>query len=296
MAMVEVDLHLHTTCSDGRLTPAALVRLCAERGLKVISITDHDSTDGLPEAISAAEQYPQLTIIPGIELGSDHPGSEVHILGYYVDRFSSQFQHTIRKFREGRRERARVMVEKLSEFGVTVSWERVVELSGDGAIGRPHIAQAMVEAGYVTYPKEAFDKYLGKAGLAYAERPNLSPAEAVRLLVSNGALPVMAHPTYAVPEGAENAVASLRETLTSLKSAGLVGVEVYYKDYTPAQVEQLLALAQELGLVPCGGSDYHSSGNPDEPEPGAVGPPMSTVEALAGLMRSAGADEGSRQL
>lgn len=278
--MALVDLHLHTTFSDGTLTPTQVVQLCAQRGLRVISISDHDSTEGLPEALDAARAFPQLTLIPGVELSTDIPGSEVHVLGYFVNCEDPDFLGLLSRFREGRQERARKMVEKLDELGVKVSWERVRELSGGGAIGRPHIAQAMVEAGYVQYPRDAFEKYLGRNGLAYAERVKLTPAEAIRILLDNGAVPVMAHPTYSASKSDRDAVASLRNILTELKGAGLVGMEVYYGDYSPQQVSYLAELADELGLVPCGGSDYHASGNPGEPEPGSAGPPMETVEAL----------------
>lgn len=284
--MAQVDLHLHTTHSDGTLSPSQLVRLCAERGLKVISISDHDSTEGIPEALETVREYPDVTLIPGVELSTDVPGSEIHILGYFVDPLDEELQATLRGFREGRQERARKMVDTLREQGVVVSWQRVKELSAGGSIGRPHIAQALVEAGYVRYPREAFDKYLGRGGTAYTGRVKLTPADAVRILVDAGALPVMAHPTYSVSKSDRDEVASIRQTLVGLKEAGLVGMEVYYSDYTPEQVRWLAGLADELGLVPCGGSDYHASGNPDEPEPGSVGPPMSTVEALTALRSS----------
>lgn len=283
--MTEVDLHLHTTFSDGRLTPTELVRLCAQRGLKVIAISDHDTTNGLAEAFEAARDFPQLTIIPAIELSTDVPGSEIHVLGYFVDYENAEFQATLQRFREGREDRGRKMVEKLNELGVHISWERVQQISGGGAIGRPHIAQAMVEAGYVQYPKDAFDHYIGRNGVAYVERIKLTPQEAVQLLVANGALPVMAHPSYSVVKSDRDEVATLKEILQGLKRAGLVGMEVYYGDYTPDQVKRLAGLAQVLDLVPCGGSDYHASGNPGEPEPGTVGPPMKTVEALKALKR-----------
>ncbi|MCI0440512.1 MAG: PHP domain-containing protein [Chloroflexi bacterium] len=281
--MIEVDLHLHTTFSDGRLTPTQLVRLCAERGLKVICVSDHDSTEGIREALEAAREFPQLTLIPGIELSTDVPGSEIHMLGYFVDYEDAGFQRILTGFREGREDRARGMVERLREVGVEVSWERVVELSGGGAIGRPHIAQAMVEAGYVQYPREAFDRYLGRNGVAYVERVKLTPPEAIEILLDNGALPVMAHPTYSASKSDRDEVSQLRETLAGLKAAGLVGMEVYYGDYTPQQVEYLKRLADEFELIPCGGSDYHASGNPGEPQPGTVGPPMATYEALKRL-------------
>ena len=281
--MIEADLHLHTTHSDGTLTPSQLVRKCGAAGLRVIAITDHDSTEGVAEAQQAALAFPGLRVIPGIELSTDVPGSEIHVLGYYVDVDDAGLQQTLEKFRRGREERGLLMVERLAELGLPVSWERVRELSDGGAIGRPHIAQAMVEAGYVRYPKDAFDEYLGRNGAAYVERPKLTPADAVRILRDNGALPVMAHPTYSVSKTGMGEVEALEETLSGLKRAGLVGMEVYYKDYSPEQVARLKGIADRLGLIPCGGSDYHASGNPGEPEPGDVGPPMQSVEALAEL-------------
>jgi predicted metal-dependent phosphoesterase TrpH len=278
--MSEVDLHLHTTCSDGTLTPAQLVRLCAERGLKTIAVSDHDSTDGLPDALEAARAFPGLTVIPGVELSTDVPGAEVHLLGYFVDYEDAALQRTLEGLRTGREARARGMVERLNEMGLEVLWERVSELSAGGAIGRPHIAQAMVDAGHVRYPREAFDRYIGRNGSAYVERSKLTPVEAIRILTDNGAVPVIAHPTYITSEAGRDGEVKLKATLEELCAAGLVGMEVYYGDYTPDQVAYLAGLAEELGLVPCGGSDYHASGNPNEPEPGTVGPPMETVLAL----------------
>ena len=276
--MAQVDLHLHTNYSDGTLSPSELVGLCAQRGLRVIALTDHDSTEGVREAMEAAWAFPALELIPGIELSTDVPGSEIHVLGYFVDREDASFQRALARLREGREDRARGIVEKLSSVGVEVSWERVKELSGGGAIGRPHIAQALVEAGYVEYPREAFDKYLGRNGPAYVGRVKLTPNEAVEMLVANGALPVLAHPTF-FTEDAEK----LKATLVDLKRSGLVGMEVHYGGYTSEQVDELAGVAAELGIVPCGGSDYHASGNPGEPEPGTAGPPMDTVDALREL-------------
>ena len=172
---IEVDLHLHTTHSDGTLTPTEIVDLCAERGLRVISVSDHDTTNGLPEAMRAAERHPNLTIIPGIELSTDVPGGEIHILGYFVDHYDESLQRILEEFREGRLNRGLRMVRNLNDMGVGISWERVQEIAGDASIGRPHIAQALVEGGYVRYSKDAFDKYIGRNGPAYAERPKLTP-------------------------------------------------------------------------------------------------------------------------
>ena len=279
----EVDLHLHTTFSDGTLTPTEMVELCVQRGLKVICISDHDTTDGLAETFEAASRYPGLTVIPGMELSTDVPDGEVHVLGYFLDVEDAALQRVLRRFRQGREGRAEKMVGKLNQLGLDISWDRVREIAGEGAIGRPHIAQALVEAGYVQYPKDAFDKYISRSGPAYVERMKFTPEEAIRLIRDHGALPVMAHPTYSASKSDRDGVSSLRHVLAELKLAGLVGMEVYYGDYTPEQVDELAALAKEFDLIPCGGSDYHASGNPGEPEPGSVGPPISTVEALQAL-------------
>ena len=278
--MVDVDLHLHTTRSDGTLSPTELVRLCGERGLKVIAVTDHDSSEGISEAQAAAEEIEGLSLISGVELSCDVPGTEVHLLGYFVDHEEPEFQSTLLRLREGREDRSRKMVEKLNGMGVNISWERVRQLSQGGAIGRPHIAQAMVEGGYVEYPRDAFTEYLGRNGTAYVERVRLTPVEAVETLASHGAPPVMAHPTYFMDGSGRDEVKKLRRTLLELKEAGLVGMEVYYGQYTPDQVQMLAKMAKDIRLIPCGGSDYHAAGNPGEPEPGSAGPPMESVDAL----------------
>ena len=271
--MAQVDLHLHTTCSDGRLTPTQLVELIAGRGLSVVSITDHDSTEGLAEALEASRSFPQLSIIPGVELSADIPGNEVHVLGYFLRYSDPAFQKTLKGFRDGRVDRAREMVDKLAALGLPVEWERVVELA-QGSVGRPHIAQAMVEKGYIAYPQDAFVHYLGRNGLAYAERDKLSPAGAVSLIIEAGGLPVLAHPRE---------VDNVQSVLPEMKEAGLVGIEVYYETYTPPEVEAFAAMADREGLIPCGGSDYHALGTPGEVEPGTVGPPLETVERLYAL-------------
>ena len=284
--MAEVDLHLPTNYSDGRLTPTQMVDLCANNGLRVISISDHDSTEGISEAIKAANKHPQLSVIPGIELSTDVPRSEIHILGYYVNYQDSALQTILQEFREGREKRVREMVDKLNDLDIHISWDRVRELSGGGALGRPHIAQAMVEAGYIEYPRDAFDKYIGRNGPAYAVRSKMTPVDAVRILVDNGALPVLAHPTYTIPTFDKDNVNSLKETLRHLKIEGLVGMEVYYGNYRLDQVKCLKSIADEIDLIPCGGSDYHASGNPGESNPGSVGPSMNSIYALENLKSS----------
>ena len=276
--MADVDLHLHTTASDGRLTPASLVALAADQALKVIAITDHDSTDGLEEAYEEAGGHDQLQLIPGIELGTDMPGAGIHVLGYYIQYKDSGVQGVLEKFRLGRVHRARGMVEKLHALGIEIEWERVQEIAGDGSVGRPHIALAMVEKGYISHPKDAFTTYLGRLGSAYVEREKLTPREAVLLIRSWGGAAVLAHPAY-IEQG-------LDEILEDLKSAGLVGMEVYYAQYSEETINELADLANRHNLLPCGGSDYHALGNPVEPLPGAKGPTMDVVGQLERLASS----------
>ena len=266
-----VDLHLHTTASDGRLSPTELVRLVAEQGLQQVSISDHDTTEALEEAFQAALEFPELRIIPGIELSTDIPGDEIHILGYFIQYQDKEFQQILEGFRRGRVDRAREMVEKLATLGVQLEWERVQEIAGDGSVGRPHIALAMVEKGYCKEPKDAFPEYLGRNGLAYAERSKMSPEEAVEMLLKVGGVPVLAHPAY---------MSDLESKLPELKAAGMIGMEVYYSKFDPDTIKHLQDLASQYDLIPSGGSDYHALGNSDEPLPGSMGPPVSSVQRL----------------
>lgn len=267
-----IDLHLHTVASDGRLTPTELVNLAARQGLKTIAVSDHDTTDGLEEAFAAARQHPQLRIIPGIELSADVPGTEVHVLGYFFDPDNAALQAELRRFRAGRIDRAKTMVEKLANLGIHLEWERVQAIAGDGAVGRPHLALAMVEAGYCDEPKDAFPEYLGRNGLAYVERSKFTPEEAVQLIRQAGGVAVLAHPTY---------MNDMEAGIASLAGAGLSGMEVHYAQYRDDTIRRLGRLAREYELIPCGGSDYHALGNANEPLPGVNGPPPQSVELLA---------------
>lgn len=273
--MALVDLHLHTTASDGRLSPEELVALAAGRGLRYIAITDHDSTEGIDRALEAARAYPQLTVIPGIEMSTDIPHAEVHILGYFLDYHDQDLQEQLRALREGRIDRARKILAKLAKLGIHIQWERVLELAGGGSVGRPHIAQAMFEKGYIPYLREAFIRYIGRDGPAYAERYKLTPGEAVSLIVGKGGLAVLAHP-------AEND--STVELLPSLIQAGLVGLEAYYNGYSRELVEELVELAQRYGLIPTGGSDYHGLETGTECQMGELPVPL---ESALGLMELA---------
>ena len=266
-----IDLHLHTLASDGRLTPTELIQLVVKQGLKTVSITDHDSTEGLAEAYEAAKELPDLRIIPGIEMSADLPGNEVHVLGYFLDYHDVEFQATLTEFRRGRVDRAQIMVEKLDALGMHVEWEQVQRFAGDGSVGRPHIALALVEAGYFEEPKQAFEEYLGNDGLAYYDRPKLNPIESVEMIKRVGGVPVLAHPTF---------MNDMENGIVELMKVGLVGMEVYYAQYDDDTVRHLARLAKEYDLIPCGGSDYHGLGNSGEPLPGTLGPPDETINLL----------------
>ena len=259
----KADFHNHSTASDGRLTPAQMVDLAAANGVRVFALTDHDSTEGILEALRAAERYPDLYLVPGVELSTDIEGSEVHVLGYLTrDKLQDpELQGHLSRFREGRFERGRLMTVKLAALGMPVSWERVLEIAGEASVGRPHVARAMVEAGHVASLQEAFDRYIGRDGPAYVEREKMSPREAVETLRRFGAPPVLAHPSY---------VRGVETILPELKAAGLIGMEVYYRHYDEAMQERLAGLAKQHGLLPLGGSDYHALQAPDEREPGDI--------------------------
>jgi predicted metal-dependent phosphoesterase TrpH len=244
-----IDLHTHSTASDGLYAPSELVRLAREAGLRVLGLVDHDTTDGLEEASQAGERF-GVTVVPGIEINTELPNwqGDAHILGYYLQYGDPAFQANIRRLREARVRRGERMVERLRELGLNVTWERVREL-GQGAVGRPHVARALIEGGYASSVSDAFDKYLSPGRPGYIPRYKVSPEDAVRLIKSVRGVPVLAHPAY-IPNLAE-------ELLPALLHVGLQGLECYYGQYDEATVARLLELASGFGLLPTGGSDYH---------------------------------------
>jgi 3',5'-nucleoside bisphosphate phosphatase len=267
----QVDLHVHSTASDGKLSPAQIIARAAEIGLKVIALTDHDSVDGIIPALEAVKVFPSLTFIPGVEISTDLADGEAHILGYFIDYASPELAKLLQKSRDSRSGRGKRMVEKLNSLGVNITWDRVQQIAGDGAIGRPHVARAMMEKGYIKQFEEAFDKYIGHGGPAYVEREKMTPEEAVSMIVNAKGLPALAHPfTVKDPEA----------MVINLKKAGLVGLEVYYKDNTPNQTANTLQLAKKYGLIPTGGTDFHGIGDSNEVKLGGTEVPMSSAERL----------------
>ena len=276
--MNTVDLHCHTTASDGALTPEQLVERAAKLGLQVIAVTDHDSTEGVAAALAAAPRY-EIEVIPGVEINTDVPGTEVHVLGYFVDHTDPHLSRELARLRDGRIGRAKRMAEKLAEMGAPVRFERILQIAGEGAVGRPHVAQALLEAGHVTSFEQAFEKYIGRNSPAYVERLKFSPAQACALIRRAGGVPVLAHPVFFDRYGAIKAPFDLDALLPELIEAGLMGVEVYYPGYDAVTTEYLIAVARRYGLLQTGGTDFHGV-RADEPDLGGVHVPMKAVRRL----------------
>ncbi len=270
---MKADLHLHTSASDGRLEPGELVDVAVKAGLDVIAITDHDTVDGIVPALAAAKAFPSLEVIPGVEVNTDVPRGEVHILGYFIDYTDKNLAVTLQELRDSREGRALKMISKLSSLGMKIQWKRVREIAQGGSIGRPHIAQALLEAGYISSLKEAFDQYIGRNGPAYVERKKVLPVEAVKLITAAHGLPVLAHPA---------GIEDLDKLLSDLMDAGLVGMEIYCSSYTPDDISRLNKIAKQNGLIVTGGTDYHAFNDGMEAMIGeALTPPQSVARLFS---------------
>ena len=264
-----IDLHTHSLRSDGALEPEALVERAAARGVTIQALSDHDTLDGIAEAI-AAGQRTGVRIIPSTELNTESEWGDVHILGYFMDPADTALEARLRWLRENRGRRIELMVERLNAPGHPVSLERVLAIANGGALGRPHLAQALFEAGHVASYDAAFDTLINKDAPAYVSRVGLTPHEAVRLVVAQGGVPSLAHPFTVV---------GLDALLPQLIEAGLVGIETYYGSHSPAWTARCLRLAAQHGLVPTGGSDFHGRGDHGTDLGGTFVPPE-TIPAL----------------
>ncbi len=253
-----VDLHTHSTASDGVYSPSELLHHAHAAGLQVLALTDHDSTNGIEEAAQTAQAL-GMELIPGIEINTDASGSEVHVLGYFLEYQHPAFQAALQVLRDARVRRGELMVERLNAQGIHINWQRVRQIA-HGSVGRPHVARVLMEAGYVQSMPEAFEKYLCTKCPAYVPRYKLTIEDAIHLILSANGLPVMAHPAGFLDSGVPRSIGDLRHWLPRLAEAGMVGLEVYYGRYTPETVQALLTLADEYHLVPTGGSDFHGPG------------------------------------
>lgn len=248
------DLHTHSSCSDGTNTPAQNVELALERGLTGLGVTDHDTTEGLEEAVAAATAHGGLEIIPGIEFSAEYEGASLHVLAYWVDPSHEGLRAELKRLTDTRFRRGELMIEKLQELGYDISFDRVRELAGDDLIARPHVAEAMVEAGIVATEKQAFERFISDDGPAYVPKHALHPVDALHLIRDAGGVCVLAHPgmwkgSGAVPE----------DLIEQMASGGMTGLEVDHPDHAPEQRARYGDMAERLDLVPTGASDCHGA-------------------------------------
>jgi len=244
------DLHTHSTYSDGSETPAALVAACVNAGVDIVSLTDHDTTGGIDEAVAAGKKNGVL-VIPGVELSCE-TDREIHILGYQFDTHNSVFLDGIKEMRDERKNRTVKMIQKLRDLGAPITYEDVLVHSRGDSIGRPHIGAALMDKGFVSNPMEAFEKYLGRGAAAYVPRVKMTPEKAIRLIRSAGGIPVLAHPLL-------TGLGNIRELIAELKGYGLLGIEAYYPAHTDGQCIEYECIAMQNGLLITAGSDFHGT-------------------------------------
>ncbi|CEG46015.1 php domain n-terminal region:php domain c-terminal region [Plasmopara halstedii] len=253
------DFHLHSLCSDGKLKPSEVITKAAANGVTYMALTDHDTMAGVSEAISAAQELGVL-VIPGVEISAEVKGGEnLHILGYFHPGSNSlELEKQLLKIRTGRHKRGKGMLKKLESMGIRLEWERVLEIAGEAAPGRPHVAEALVEAGHVSNFRQAFARYLHNDGPAYVEGEHFPPDEAIKLIASAGGISVLAHPWCC------------KDPMTlvpKLAKMGIQGIEVYHDTN---KIEMYGNLAKESGLLMLGGSDFHGIEPTTERAPGAI--------------------------
>lgn len=270
-----VDLHTHSSYSDGLLSPAALVAEAAARGVRFLGLTDHDTVAGIPEAQQAGAEL-GVEVIPGVELSTAlASGEDIHLLGYFVDPSHPELLAGLAAFAAARQERAARILARLREIGIALDEDEVYALSGHGTIGRPHIARALVAAGHAADLSDAFSRLIGRNKPAYIPRPRVDPRDAIALVKAAGGVPVLAHPFS--PGGVEG-------VLDRLVPAGLQGMEVDYGEYTESDRATLRQIASRRGLIATGGSDFHGPGV-GNPARVLGGPPV--PEAAVAHLRAA---------
>lgn len=248
----KVDLHIHTTCSDGVYTPIQVVNMAKKAGLNIISITDHDNLAGIEAAIDFGKQV-DVEVISGVEISTDIEDKEVHLLGYFIDIYHDEFQKYLSFFRQERYNRACRIVKRLNNMGLSITIEDVLAKAKNGAVGRPHIAQALLEAGYVSNFYEAFEKYIGNHCPAFERKIHVSPQSALKLISDAGGLSFIAHPGYISDK-----------ILTSLIKFGIDGIEVIHPCHSPSQINYYRGIVNEYCLLASGGSDFHGGKRDDE--------------------------------
>lgn len=262
------DLHLHTTYSDGTDSPERIVELAEENGLSTIAITDHDNVDAFTIAEPLAREK-GIELLHGIEMSASYDDSDVHILGYFYDPKHPAFVEHITTQQKRRVERMREMVSRLQKVGVKIEAEEVLELAGNGTVGRPHVARILLKYGYISSLSEAFTKYIGPKNPGYIAGSPILPDKIIRLLRDAGGIPVLAHPMYIKRD----------ELIDVMVEQGLAGLEVYHSNHTPALINRYEKIAERLNLLKTGGSDYHGKSKEGVPI-GSVKIPYELVDAL----------------
>jgi len=252
-----IDLHTHSTFSDGSMTPTELVAAARAAGLAAIALTDHDTCDGLSEFLAAGKGS-EVETLAGVEVSLEFGGRTVHMLGYGINTAHGRLRETLSRLVEGRNKRNTRIVQKLQLLGISIELNEVQAIAGEQIVGRPHFAQVLIQKGVVGSFDEAFDRYLARGRPAYFERFRLSPEEAIHLIAEAGGMAVLAHPYYMGM--ASDLIAS---TLTRLKAAGLVGIEAYYPEHTEGQTRLYVEMAQRFDLLVTGGSDFHGTIKPN---------------------------------
>lgn len=266
---MRIDLHVHSTASDGTLSPTRVVQEARAHGVKVLALTDHDTMDGVAEA-QAAGCAEGVQVIAGVELNTDSPAGEVHVLGYCISLGNEAFRALLEGRRRARTVRAHKIVDRLNELGMRVEFDDVARLADEGNIGRPHIARALVAAGYAADVREAFDRWLHEGGPAYVKRDSLSPADAIAAIKAAGGVPVLAHPGRIRDQS----------VIAELIEAGLEGLECYYPEHSPEQTKRYLDLARRHGLIATGGTDFHGPGSTHRTSIGGMPVPVEAAEQL----------------
>lgn len=255
--MCSIDLHTHTTASDGSLTPSELMALARSTGLTAIGVTDHDTLEGLDEAARAAEAE-GVELVPGVEISVRYPHGRLHMLGLLLDPAAPGLLQRLELLQRNRRNRNDRMLERMQALGLEITREEVEAEAGGGQIGRPHMAMALLRKGIVGSVKEAFDRYLASGAPAHVPKDKIELTETIELIHEAGGLAILAHPlTLRLEE------VGLRSEIGRMRDMGLDGMECYYSQHTAAQVHDLLRLARDLGLVVSGGSDFHGASKPD---------------------------------
>lgn len=254
--MDKVDLHVHSTKSDGSFTPCELVDYAIEKGLSAFALTDHDTTEGLDEALEYAKKLP-VEVIPGVELSTEYMGRDIHIVGIDIDHHSPAFQKHLEEFQEARSLRNVKMCRNLQEAGIDITYEKLIEEFPDSVITRSHYAKYLLKHGYIKNLKEAFDRYIGDHCKYFVPREKITPTQAVELILSAGGIPILAHPVlYHMTKG------QLKDLVSQLKKAGLIGIEAIYSTYAPSDERDIRNLAAQFGLCISGGSDFHGTAKP----------------------------------